>query len=196
MSEIETELNDILLDIKPIEEVVKETTIEEDVMSKIEKDTKIAVEIEKIKESEQQIFEKPMATKKKTKRKCSEKQRANLAKMREAKSRKAEERRKLREERKMLEQEHFIENIKNTNKNKETPTPKRKSQQTNEDDDDALFKKMERMIGLMERMGKINNRNISHKKEKDTDYVNHNTHNTKKLPPQKKTNLYGYDDFF
>jgi len=195
MSEIDTDEGNLLLEIKPIEEVVNEPEDNNnDIESKLEEDLEKEIEMELQQQQDNEIFEKKVKPKKK-KRQLSDKQKKHLENMRRKKLEKA---RKKKEE-KMKQFKEQVEGKTqtpiNTHKsekpaiNQRINTPK----QAHNYDDEYLFKNMERMVGLMERMNKIG------KTGKSPLIKENKIHKPKPIPAMKeqpKVNLYGYDDYF
>jgi len=198
MSEIAPNTDNLLLEIKPVEEVVNvpeqnNIDIEKKMNDDLDKEIEIALEEEK----DNNVFEKKEKPKKK-KRQLSEKQKKHLENMRKKKLEKAMK--KKEEEKKQFKEkvEGKTQTPINTHKT-EIPAKKvshNKPKQAHNYDDDFLFKNMERMVGLMERMNKINS-------NKNTGYIPQiktNTNNIKKSRPinipKPKIEMHGYDDFF
>jgi len=198
MSEIKTDNGNMLLEIKPVEEVVNEpetntNDIEEHISKEIEKEIEQELEAEK----QDEIFEKKEKPKKK-KRQLSERQKKHLENMR---IKKAEKARKKKEEK----MKAFKDKVEGKT---ETPTNTHKSnipvknvshnqpKVAENQDDDYLFRNMERMVGLFERMNKINN----NKQQAQQPVYQQPQRKSKPIPIQKKqepkVNLYGFDDFF
>ena len=134
---------------------------------------------------------------KKKKRQLSEKQKAHLARMREKKLQKLKLKKQQKAEQDRIKEEEnmkkFKESVEGKKQNKETPYKPQIAPKNN--DDDFLFRNMERMIGLMERMNKIRQ-----PEPKQPVYQQPIQQRSKPVPiPKKekpKVNLYGYDDFF
>ena len=199
MSEIDTDEGNLLLEIKPIEEVVNEPEDNNNhIDSKIEQDIEKEIEMELQEEQDNEIFEKKVKPKKK-KRQLSDKQKKHLENMRKKKLEKA---RKKKEE-KMKQFKEQVEgkpkNLINTHK-LEKPAkkqshnlPQHAYNHEGKVYDEYLFKNMERMVGLMERMNKIG------KTGKSPLIKENKIYNEKPIPQVKakpKVDLYGYDDYF
>ena len=199
MSEINTDNGNMLLEIKPVEEVVNEPENNiTDIEKKIEEDIEKEIEQELEAEKQNEIFEKKEKPKKK-KRQLSERQKKHLENMR---IKKAEKARKKKEEKMKAFKEKVegkTENPINTHKsnipNKKISHNQPKVSQNH--DDDYLFRNMERMVGLFERMNKINN---NKQQAHQPVYQQPKPPKSKPIPIQKKqepkVNLYGFDDFF
>ncbi len=195
MSEIAPNTDNLLLEIKPVEEVVNQPEqnnidIEEKMNDDLDKEIEQALEEEK----DNTIFEKKEKPKKK-KRQLSEKQKKHLENMRKKKLEKA----RIKKEEQMKQFKEKVEGKTQTpiNTHKpEIPAKKVSHKKADNYDDDFLFKNMERMVGLMERMNKINS-------NKNTGYIPQIKTNTKPIQqsapiniPKAKIELHGYDDFF
>ena len=200
MSEIAPNTDNLLLEIKPVEEVVNEPDqnnidIEKKMNDDLDKEIEVALE----EEQENNIFEKKVKPKKK-KRQLSEKQKKHLENMRRKKLEKA--RKKKEEEKEQFKSSVEGNKVIHTNThNEEKPAKKvshNKTKQANNYDDDFLFKNMERVIGLVERLTQINNNKTGGYRQA----IKTNTNIIKKsqpipIPkPNPKVELHGYDDFF
>ena len=181
MSEIDPDAGNLLLEIKPIEEVINEPEDNNNhIDSKIEQDIEKEIEMELQEEQDNEIFEKKVKPKKK-KRQLSDKQKKHLENMRKKKV------------------EGKTQTPINTHK-REKPAkkqshnlPQHAYNHEGKIYDEYLFKNMERMVGLMERMNKIG------KTAKSPLIKENKIHKPKPIPAMKeqpKVDLYGYDDYF
>ena len=193
MSEIDTDNGNMLLEIKPVEEVINEPeTNTNDIEEKINEDIQKEIEQELEEEKQNEIFEKKEKPKKK-KRQLSERQKKHLENMR---LKKAEKARKKREE-KMRAFKEKVEGKTETPIN--THTNKKVSDNQQNYDEDFIFRNMDKMVSLLERMNSISNNN--RQQPQQPVYQEPKPQKTKPIPipkkqEQKKVNLYGFDDFF
>jgi hypothetical protein len=196
----------LLLDIKPIEEVVASVKEEdEDIEEELRRELKEikAEQQEPVHEEPEDIFRRKPKAPKKKKRIPSEKQKAHLKRMREKKA----EKKRIKQLEKDKEQEEE-QNIR-INKMKEISTAPKSSQdidisipkiEGHGNDMNKFFNQMERFVGLYNKMN-------------TSSYTPLRQEPTKPIPipiqkPQRrvtrpraeaqkpKENLYGYDDYF
>tara|TARA_R110001592_G_scaffold16397_2_gene69955 strand:+ start:2406 stop:3005 length:600 start_codon:yes stop_codon:yes gene_type:complete len=199
MSEIDPDAGNLLLEIKPIEEVINEPEDNNNhIDSKIEQDIEKEIEMELQEEQDNEIFEKKVKPKKK-KRQLSDKQKKHLENMRKKKLEKA--RRKKEEKMKQFKEQVEGKTQTPINTHKREKPAKKQSHNLPQHAynhegkiyDEYLFKNMERMVGLMERMNKIG------KTAKSPLIKENKIHKPKPIPAMKeqpKVDLYGYDDYF
>ena len=199
MSEIAPNTDNLLLEIKPVEEVVNQPEqnnidIDEKMNDDLDKEIEQALEEEK----DNNVFEKKEKPKKK-KKQLSEKQKKHLENMRKKKMEKA--RKKKEEQMKQFKEkvEGKTQSPINTHKT-EKPIKKVSHKKADNYDDDFLFKNMERVIGLVERLTTINNNTNGGYRQAIRNQPKTNIQPIQQSAPinipKPKIELHGYDDFF
>ena len=197
----------LLLDIKPIEEVVatadEEKELEDDIEAELQKELEQikADNIHKEEEPEDIFRRKP----KKKKRIATEKQKAHLKRMREKKAEKKRVKKLEQEKEKEEEQNIRINEMKKLSTATKSveqdiyiQSPKKVEGQGN--DMDKFFNQMERFVGLYNKMN-TNTYNTPQIPQTSSTAVNNKPKRVREVAPKiikksNKENLYGYDDYF
>ena len=197
----------LLLDIKPIEEVVASVKEEdEDIEEELQRELKEikAEQQESALEEPEDIFRRKPKAPKKKKKPASEKQKAHLKRMREKKA----EKKRMKQLEKDKEQEDA--QTLRINKMKEISTAPKPSQdidmslpkkEGHGNDMDKFFNQMERFVGLY---NKMNTTNYTPRRQEPTKPIpipiQKQRRTARPRPraeaPKPKENLYGYDDYF